>query len=319
MHISGRNSVLLQSARADVSAPGTEGRTENIRIIFYSGSQKTYINERLQKSLNLKVVGKDCLLIKTFGDETPLTKECEIVQIAVKSLDGMEIYVNAYVVPNICSPITNQVMSIAVENYDYLRDLRLADYSPGDELNADSPVDLLVGADHFWLFVEDGVIRGQGNGPVAMKTKLGWVVSGPVQGVNRNQNFHCFSVDVEVLDREVDPILNELLTFREAESASCGKHTPVEEKFEARTKFQNESYEGKSELKQFPEFWPSHQNFDNDVKDDSRPPDTVSGEFESSEFEEISALKVDTQTNCDIHALLDVSRHSNIQKLLRII
>ena len=78
-------------------------------------------------------------------------------------------------------------------------------------------------------------------------------------------------------------------------------------------------WEGPEFLKQFPEVWPSHQNFDNDVKDDSRPPDTVSGEFESSEFEEISALKVDTQTNCDIHALLDVSRHSNIQKLLRII
>ena len=77
MHISGRNSVLLQTARAGVSAPRTEGRAENIGIIFDSGSQKTYINERLQKSLNLKVVGKDRLLIKTFGDETPLTKECE--------------------------------------------------------------------------------------------------------------------------------------------------------------------------------------------------------------------------------------------------
>ncbi len=123
--------MLLQAAHADISAPVTEGKTENIRIIFDSGSQKTYINEQLKKSLNLKVVGKDRLLIKTFGDETPSTKECEIVQIAVKSLDGMEIYVSAYVVPNICWPITNQVMSVAVENYDYLRDLRLADYSPG--------------------------------------------------------------------------------------------------------------------------------------------------------------------------------------------
>ena len=319
MHISGRNSVLLQTARADVSAPGVGGKTENIRIIFDSGSQKTYINERLKKSLNLKVVGKDRLLIKTFGDETPITKECEIVQIAVKSLDGMEIYVNAYVVPNICSPITNQVMSIAVENYDYLRDLRLADYSPGDELNADRPVDLLVGADNFWLFVEDGIIRGEGNGPVAMKTKLGWVVSGPVQGVNSYQNSHCFRVDVEVFDREVDPTLNQLHKFRQAESVSCEKHTPVEEKFEAQTEFQNESYDGKNELKQFPEFWPSHKNFDNDVKEDSRLPDKDSGKFESSDVDEGSVLKVDTQSNCDIHALLDVSRHSNIQKLLRII
>eukprot|EP00112_Aurelia_sp_Birch-Aquarium-sp1_P017158 Seg3959.1 transcript_id=Seg3959.1/GoldUCD/mRNA.D3Y31 product="ATP-dependent DNA helicase tlh1" protein_id=Seg3959.1/GoldUCD/D3Y31 len=249
MHISGRNSVLLQTARADVSAPGTGGKTENIRIIFDSGSQKTYINERIKKSLNLKVVGKDRLLIKTFGDETPCTKECEIVQIAVKSLDGMEIYVNAYVVPNICSPITNQVMSIAVENYDYLRDLRLADYLPGDELNADRPVDLLVGADTFWLFVEDGIIRGERNGPVAMKTKLGWVVSGPVQGVTSSQNSHCFRVDVEVFDREEDPILNELHKFWETESVGSEKRSTVEENFEAEIKFKDERYEVKMPFK----------------------------------------------------------------------
>ena len=122
-----------------------------------------------------------------------------------------------------------------------------------------------------------------------------------------------------MFDREVDPVLNQLHKFRQAESVSCEKHTPVEEKFEAQTKFQNESYDGKNELKQFPEFWPSHKNFNNDVKDESRLPDTVSGEFESSDFDEVSVLKVDTQSNCDIHVLLDVSRHSNIQKLLRII
>ena len=36
--------------------------------------------------------------------------------------------------------------------------------------------DILASAiptDTFWLFVEDGIIRGNGNGLVAMKTKLG--------------------------------------------------------------------------------------------------------------------------------------------------
>ena len=66
MHVSGRNTVLLQTAHAEVSAPGIGGKTENIRIIFDSGSQKTYIHERIKRSLNLKAVGKDRLLIKTF-------------------------------------------------------------------------------------------------------------------------------------------------------------------------------------------------------------------------------------------------------------
>ena len=249
MHVSGRNTVLLQTAQAEVSAPGIGGKTENVRIIFDSGSQKTYIHERIKRSLNLKAVGKDRLLIKTFGDEAPRVRECEIVQIAVKSLDGMEIYIHAYVVPNICSPITNQVMSIAVEKYEYLRDLQLADYTFGDELNADKPVDLLVGSDTFWLFVEDGIIRGNGNGPVAMKTKLGWVVSGPVEGIYSNEKSHFLRVDVEVLNREVDPLVNELHKFWETENVGSDRRIAIEDEFESEIKFENGRYEVKMPFK----------------------------------------------------------------------
>ena len=73
------------------------------------------MSQRVKESLSLKVIGKDRLLIKVFGDERPRVKEAEIVQIALKSVDDMEIYINAYVVPHICSPVTNQIMGIAVE------------------------------------------------------------------------------------------------------------------------------------------------------------------------------------------------------------
>jgi len=155
------------------------------------------------------------------------------VQIAVKSLDRMEIYIHAYVVPNVCSPITNQVMSIAVEKYEHLRDSQLADYAFGDELNADKPVDLLVGSDTFWLFVEDGLIRGNGNGPVAMKTKLGWVVSGPVEGIYSNEKSHFLRVDVDVLNREVDPLVNELYKFWETENVGCDRRIATEDEYES--------------------------------------------------------------------------------------
>ena len=56
-----------------------------------------------------------------------------------------------------------------------------------------------------------------------MKTKLGQVISVPVLGVNSNQNLHCFRVDVEVFDRELDPILNDLHTFWETENVGCEK------------------------------------------------------------------------------------------------
>ena len=109
---------------------------------------------------------------------------CKIVR-----LNG-EIYIYAYVVPNSCSPITNQVMNIAVEKYEHLRDLQLADYAFGDKLSVDKRVDVLLGSVNFWLIVEEGIFRGNGNGPVAMKTKLGWVFSAPVEGIYSNEKSH---------------------------------------------------------------------------------------------------------------------------------
>ena len=64
-------------------------------------------------------------------------------------------------------------MGIAVERYEHLKGLQLADYTEGDELNPDQPCELLIGSDNFWLLVEDDIIRGEMNGPVAVRTKLG--------------------------------------------------------------------------------------------------------------------------------------------------
>jgi len=136
-----------------------------------------------------------------------------------------------------------------VEKYEYLRDLQLADYTFGDELNADKPVDLLVGSDTFWLFVEDGIIRGNGNGPVAMKTKLGWVVSGPVEGIYSNEKSHFLRVDVEVLNREVDPLVNELHKFWETENVGSDRRIAIEDEFESEIKFENGRYEVKMPFK----------------------------------------------------------------------
>eukprot|EP00112_Aurelia_sp_Birch-Aquarium-sp1_P019774 Seg496.1 transcript_id=Seg496.1/GoldUCD/mRNA.D3Y31 product="hypothetical protein" protein_id=Seg496.1/GoldUCD/D3Y31 len=45
MHVSARNSVLLQTARADVKAPG-KARGRRLRFVFDSGSQKSYVTEK---------------------------------------------------------------------------------------------------------------------------------------------------------------------------------------------------------------------------------------------------------------------------------
>ena len=147
MHVSSGNSVLLQTARADVCQPGDDSKVQNIHLVFDTGSQKSYVNESLKDALNLKVIGKERLLIKTFGDETARVKTCDIVQLVVKTVDGMEVYISAYVVPKICSPITKQVLQKAVSQYKHLQGLQLADYEGTGEVSNDKQVDLLIGND----------------------------------------------------------------------------------------------------------------------------------------------------------------------------
>ena len=44
-------------------------------------------------------------------------------------------------------------------------------------------IDLLIGADYLWYFQGGDIIKGQPGEPVAIQTALGYVLSGPVDGV----------------------------------------------------------------------------------------------------------------------------------------
>ena len=60
--------------------------------------------------------------------------------------------------------------------YGHLSLLVLADPTHDEMLE----VDMLIGSEFYWAFVCGEVIRGD-VGPVALKTKLGWVLSGPAE------------------------------------------------------------------------------------------------------------------------------------------
>jgi hypothetical protein len=55
-----------------------------------------------------------------------------------------------------------------------LQDLDLAD-SPSDDQRC---INVLIGSDHYWDFITGEVIQGE-NGPLAIASKFGWVLSGP--------------------------------------------------------------------------------------------------------------------------------------------
>ena len=142
------NNVLLQTAKA-TATDLNDLSFANIQIMFDSGSQRVYVNEHLKQILNLKTLRTEKLILKTFGNEKPSEKLFDVVKIKLNGVKK-DFVTEALVVPQICSPITNQMVTRVSQNYPHLKNLRLADSFDEQLLNRSSRPE---------VFCEKGVLR----------------------------------------------------------------------------------------------------------------------------------------------------------------
>ena len=182
LFIDTKTSVLLQTAKIFVSRADDPNHRIQARLIFDTGSQRSYVSTRLRNALQLPTINQETLMIKTFGSETGQIQSRDLVQLCVQGMTSeTHLYVNAYAVPIICSPLQNQAVNFAASTYQHLSGLLLADSISADENENNVEVDVLIGADYYWHFLNGAIKRGE-SGPTALQTKVGWVLSGPVQG-----------------------------------------------------------------------------------------------------------------------------------------
>ncbi|XP_064653104.1 uncharacterized protein LOC135503459 [Lineus longissimus] len=66
------------------------------------------------------------------------------------------------------------LVDVRVERYQHLRGLAFAESYP-----LDGEIDVLIGADYYYLLVDGTVRKGPPGTPTAVKTSLGWVLCGP--------------------------------------------------------------------------------------------------------------------------------------------
>ena len=106
-----------------------------------------------------------------------------IVKLNVRTSD-INICVIATVL--VSHPISRQPVRTAVHEYRHLRGLKLADYHQDD---AAIKIDIPLGADHYYEFVTIVIRSGDAKTPVAVKSKLGWLLSGQMGGDNFTNTF----------------------------------------------------------------------------------------------------------------------------------
>ena len=166
-----KENVLLQTATATaLNEDGSKSTT--VRILFDTGSQRSYITDNLKTRLGLKTTKTKTLQLNTFGEKGYRKQRCNVAAVRLKTNARELLEISALSYPVICSPLPGKVN---VKEYSHLHGLQLADSSIENQ-----PIDVLIGSDYHWEFIEGETVRGHA-GPTAINSKFGWLLSGPVR------------------------------------------------------------------------------------------------------------------------------------------
>ena len=167
-----RKDVLLKTTVAPV-----HGRDicASANILFDEGAQRTFITEEFSREINIQLTGKESVQLSGFGDSERRVRNFDTRSLLVEAMNGEKVPINVMVVPEIAVPIT--IFAVDLNRMEYLQGLKLAHQSMKDDV---FNISLLIGADHYWDFIGNRTVRGKG--PIAVQSKLGYLLSGPLKG-----------------------------------------------------------------------------------------------------------------------------------------
>ncbi|XP_073783913.1 uncharacterized protein isoform X2 [Danio rerio] len=170
-----------------VQVKSSKGQTVIQTYAFLDpGSSATFCSERLMHSLKLK--GKETnIVLKTMGNQRAVNSTVLAGLEVSNLLDD-----TFYSLPEV---FTQERMPVSRDNIVTQKDLENWPYLKGVEIpQIPADVDLLIGANASRVMEPWEVINSNGDGPYAVRTLLGWVVNGPLQG-SRNK-VKCSGVTV---------------------------------------------------------------------------------------------------------------------------
>ena len=182
-----------------------------------TGSQHTYVTEAVQNQLSLRAGGERIMSIVTFGSSEVRRCTCKNMTIALRCKDDSIVQLTVFAVPMICQPIASSSVFNHLDRFPHLDGLELA-----EDASANSPLDvgLLIGSDYYWEFLTGRIRRGE-EGPVAIETKVGWVLSGPLPNHRKkfsSSGLMTYTLQVDTYPPKGQTLDNKLQSFWELES-----------------------------------------------------------------------------------------------------
>lgn len=168
----------------------------------------------MRVNLSLYSWGQKDLSILTFGSTEKQVQSCQLVKVSLETKTEESLEVRLLSVPHVCEPLSSSAVDL--EKYFAFENSELADEL---EYTGLKEPQILIGSDQYWKLLTGETVRSE-NGPVAVHTRLGWVISGPVDIRAKEPNTaslvtHILKVDSELEKRRLEKQLGK---FWELES-----------------------------------------------------------------------------------------------------
>ena len=190
-----RPNILLKTAISDVSASHLSA---DANILFDEGAQRSFITQKLADDIQIQHKGTEEINLATFGGSSQTLRQVLTATVSLETSRRETIPIDVLIVPTIAAPLVN--MPPEVTKSKYLKGLKLAFPVTQD---GEFDISFLIGADHYWKIVHNHVVRG--NGPTAVKFKIGYLLSGPLPGDSKqtqNSMLNVFTSSPDVADLE---------------------------------------------------------------------------------------------------------------------
>ena len=140
--------------------------------------------------------------IQTFRNKC-LENVLEKVNLRILALDGSGICAICFA-KEICPQWNNQSIKLERENSPHIKNILLAN----SNLNNESlSIDMLIRVDYYWSSINNQVIKTKER-PIALDTKVGWILSRPVNNPSVSVNnsvllSHVMEVQSELMETNI--------------------------------------------------------------------------------------------------------------------
>ena len=208
------SSVFLLTATVPVSGSETDPQLK-ATVFMDTGSQRTFISERLAERLKLKKEEKEVLRINTFGSKKTMVITSSVNHIHLRLRDGHTFEVRVNTVPVVTHSITKSPLGWLDTSFiqKMVSDGKVALADKMQTKESRVHPDILIGQDYYHQLVGEGMkIQLPSAGLYLIPSKFGYLVGGRTAPHTTGQSAHvgCVTLQEDSHEESKLPDLDDL-------------------------------------------------------------------------------------------------------------